>query len=295
MNSKVIYFFIILFIISSNSVSAHPGRTDSSGGHTCRTNCEQWGLDYGEYHFHNSYIDTSESDYQEGYNEGYELSYGYASQCEPYEWSWEGTQDFGDGFEQGIEDGDQEGRLICYEDSYAVGEEQGYSDYLDGYEYSEEPNPNYDSDSYIKGYAEGYATAKSEDTIPEDLEDVVSYTSNDDDGDTSNNYSQSDLELSSSEEEAVFEEGYDEGYEAATEDHTYNDYENEFSEQELNVYRKGYFSGYIEGGGGTIGQVMYYYFIQEYIVATLLSTAIILSGILWLLYSRKNKKKEEMI
>ncbi|HYD92376.1 MAG TPA: YHYH domain-containing protein [Flavobacterium sp.] len=35
--------------------SAHPGRTDSSGGHTCRTNCPSWGLDYGEYHYHGGY------------------------------------------------------------------------------------------------------------------------------------------------------------------------------------------------------------------------------------------------
>jgi hypothetical protein len=25
---------------------AHPGRTDGNGGHTCRTNCESWGLNY---------------------------------------------------------------------------------------------------------------------------------------------------------------------------------------------------------------------------------------------------------
>lgn len=31
---------------------AHPGRTDSRGGHTCRTNCPDWGLNYGEYHYH---------------------------------------------------------------------------------------------------------------------------------------------------------------------------------------------------------------------------------------------------
>ncbi len=31
---------------------AHPGRTDSSGCHTCRTNCPSWGLSYGEYHCH---------------------------------------------------------------------------------------------------------------------------------------------------------------------------------------------------------------------------------------------------
>ncbi|ASS76288.1 hypothetical protein CIG75_15940 [Tumebacillus algifaecis] len=36
------------------TTSAHPGRTDKKGGHTCYTNCEKWGLKYGEYHFHNS-------------------------------------------------------------------------------------------------------------------------------------------------------------------------------------------------------------------------------------------------
>ena len=33
---------------------AHPGRTDSVGCHTCRTNCPNWGLFYGEYHCHRS-------------------------------------------------------------------------------------------------------------------------------------------------------------------------------------------------------------------------------------------------
>lgn len=31
---------------------AHPGRTNRYGCHTCRTNCERWGLEYGEYHCH---------------------------------------------------------------------------------------------------------------------------------------------------------------------------------------------------------------------------------------------------
>ncbi|MBN3522529.1 copper amine oxidase N-terminal domain-containing protein [Paenibacillus apiarius] len=35
------------------AVDAHPGRTDKNGGHYCRTNCEKWGLEYGEYHYHN--------------------------------------------------------------------------------------------------------------------------------------------------------------------------------------------------------------------------------------------------
>lgn len=41
-----------LLLISSVTF-AHPGRTDSKGGHTCRTNCHDWGLEYGEYHYHN--------------------------------------------------------------------------------------------------------------------------------------------------------------------------------------------------------------------------------------------------
>lgn len=32
---------------------AHPGRTDANGGHYCRTNCAKWGLENGEYHYHN--------------------------------------------------------------------------------------------------------------------------------------------------------------------------------------------------------------------------------------------------
>ncbi|USG68470.1 YHYH domain-containing protein [Brevibacillus ruminantium] len=40
---------------------AHPGRTDANGGHTCRTNCEKWGLRYGEYHYHNGGSSTPKS------------------------------------------------------------------------------------------------------------------------------------------------------------------------------------------------------------------------------------------
>lgn len=48
---------IVLVLIASSlyitdTVDAHPGRIDSNGGHTCRTNCERWGYDYGEYHYH---------------------------------------------------------------------------------------------------------------------------------------------------------------------------------------------------------------------------------------------------
>ena len=38
--------------MGATDVSAHPGGTDSSGGHTCRTNCPKWGLTSGQYHTH---------------------------------------------------------------------------------------------------------------------------------------------------------------------------------------------------------------------------------------------------
>ena len=40
-----------LFLLG-NFIYAHPGNTDAYGCHTCRTNCEKWGLSYGEYHCH---------------------------------------------------------------------------------------------------------------------------------------------------------------------------------------------------------------------------------------------------
>lgn len=43
-------FFFILFVPAL--AFAHPGNTDSKGGHTCKTNCPKWGLSYGQYHRH---------------------------------------------------------------------------------------------------------------------------------------------------------------------------------------------------------------------------------------------------
>jgi hypothetical protein len=46
-------FLSIILILVPTLASAHPGRTDSNGGHYCRTNCAKWGLKTGEYHYHN--------------------------------------------------------------------------------------------------------------------------------------------------------------------------------------------------------------------------------------------------
>jgi len=57
MKEKIKKYLLLIIIIGglfifSYFIFAHPGRTDSAGCHTCRTNCPSWGLSYGEYHCH---------------------------------------------------------------------------------------------------------------------------------------------------------------------------------------------------------------------------------------------------
>lgn len=49
---KILIILICLLLFIPTLVLAHPGRTDASGCHTCRTNCAKWGLSNGEYHCH---------------------------------------------------------------------------------------------------------------------------------------------------------------------------------------------------------------------------------------------------
>lgn len=58
---RVVCILCCLFLTNPIIVLAHPGRTDSNGCHTCRTNCEKWGLRYGQYHCHNKKSNSSSS------------------------------------------------------------------------------------------------------------------------------------------------------------------------------------------------------------------------------------------
>lgn len=51
--TSLLVLMLFLFLVPIQTIDAHPGRTDANGGHTCRTNCEKWGLQYGQYHYHN--------------------------------------------------------------------------------------------------------------------------------------------------------------------------------------------------------------------------------------------------
>lgn len=54
-NLLVLIVSVVLgLLFGPETIFAHPGRTNSAGCHTCRTNCQNWGLSYGEYHCHRS-------------------------------------------------------------------------------------------------------------------------------------------------------------------------------------------------------------------------------------------------
>lgn len=52
MKKIIILIFALSLITLTPLALAHPGNTDANGGHTCYTNCEEWELNYGEYHYH---------------------------------------------------------------------------------------------------------------------------------------------------------------------------------------------------------------------------------------------------
>ncbi|NEU32005.1 MBL fold metallo-hydrolase [bacterium LRH843] len=53
MKSKILFLYTFIFMFSLFAqVSAHPGKLDAHGGHTCWTKCANWGLKNGEYHTH---------------------------------------------------------------------------------------------------------------------------------------------------------------------------------------------------------------------------------------------------
>ncbi|WP_088032004.1 YHYH domain-containing protein [Evansella clarkii] len=122
---------IIMLSFSSYDTLAHPGRTDANGGHTCRTNCERWGLEYGEYHKHNNGNSSSSGSSSTSANSGSSSNTGTTnSQPKP-------------SYSQADVD---EGK--------AAGESQGFED---GYNRNEKAaNTSTGNEGYQKGYATGY-------------------------------------------------------------------------------------------------------------------------------------------
>lgn len=175
-----VLLFVIFFFSISASGLAHPGRTDGSGGHTCRTNCtEKWGLNYGEYHYHNGGSDSSspsvsqpsynvqaerDNGYNAGYQKGYELGYKEAYN-ETADFFYN-TTEYKEGWESGFDEGFSAG-IAQIELEKVQKEElnQGIHDgKIDGDIAFKEGKTNQDylktsyiSDSYKKGYTTAFS------------------------------------------------------------------------------------------------------------------------------------------
>ena len=49
---KRLILVVAILLLLPAFVSAHPGRTGKDGCHVCRTNCDKWGVPWGEKHCH---------------------------------------------------------------------------------------------------------------------------------------------------------------------------------------------------------------------------------------------------
>jgi hypothetical protein len=178
--------FLFTFLFGSIAY-AHPGRTDSNGGHTCRTNCGSWGLSTGEYHYHNGGGTTSSSSSSSSsssdsinindkdctdfasYDDmiAYWNSKGYSATYDPENLDGWGNGQVDDGIPceapSGydftlINNSPQQKAEIQEEKDKANGEKAGYPDGLnDGYQ--EKPSnmsKANGSEAYKVGYAVGY-------------------------------------------------------------------------------------------------------------------------------------------
>ncbi len=186
--------FLSVFVLSMD-VHAHPGRTDSNGGHYCRTNCEKWGYEYGEYHYHNggssssssssnknsgsssSSSSTSTNSYYESqeyktseYNKGYEagLTAGqadYEDLKEANNNALTGSTYYKNGYKKGYDESYTEAKQADYDKGYEAGLTAGKQDYENDKEADNVALTGGTSykNGYKKGYDESYAKAKQAD------------------------------------------------------------------------------------------------------------------------------------
>ncbi|WP_286141500.1 YHYH domain-containing protein [Bacillus sp. AFS001701] len=110
----ILLFFILII---PNVVYASPGGLDANGGHHCWTNCEKYGLKYGEYHYHNGNSNSnnnSKDDYNKGYDAGYNFAFKHASNCEEdFTGYYEGSKSYENGYNDGFDQGEIDGDAKC--------------------------------------------------------------------------------------------------------------------------------------------------------------------------------------
>lgn len=220
---RTLLSFVAVATISQSTFTvaeAHPGRTDANGGHYCRTNCEQWGLGYGEYHYHNggggssssssSSSSVSTSNYQaqqaEAERQRQAEAQRQAEEAERQRIAQEQAQN---------EASKKEG----HDNGYSIGKDQGYNQKT--YDDSTGNTNAY----YIEGYKEGYKTGYDEGKLQREEEkkkeamllEVYNLAKSDGerafkDGKKNDEYNQDAYASYDDEQKAKYEEGFAKGW-----------------------------------------------------------------------------------
>jgi len=153
----VLIAILSVCVLITSPALAHPGNTDASGGHTCRTNCESWGLSYGEYHYHNG--GYYEEDY---YDQGSEAGVEFVDENLSYIVSNAENKGQTDGSEDGTsgdsEDESPDSDSICSDVNFQ--DDSSPQDYYDGFmdSYSDSCKDIY-NEKYSSSYVTAYAAA----------------------------------------------------------------------------------------------------------------------------------------
>lgn len=157
MKRRMVFLTSILAVSIVSPTMAHPGRTDGNGGHTCHTNCAEWGLGQEEYHFHNGGDSSGSS------SGGSSSSSGNSSTSSPAPSNETSAEEIA--AQQAVANkskGEDEGYASGYDDGYAAASKNaqvsGSGAYNEGY-----------SAGYEKGYAEGLKKLESEKVTAQSL------------------------------------------------------------------------------------------------------------------------------
>lgn len=155
-----------------SACEAHSGRTDSSGCHTCYTNCEKYGLSYGQYHCHNGSTSSSSSTGNGTYSGSgsFNTTNQYQAQIDEQQRMYEEQQRQEQARLEEERKKAEEARLA---EEKRIKEQQEYDlGKAEGYTYKQEnPNQTFDtvlssiasqSDKYKEGYKAGFEQAKQE-------------------------------------------------------------------------------------------------------------------------------------
>ena len=192
MKKKMFITFVMIILLSSPTtlVKAHPGRTDSNGCHTCRTNCDKWGLSTGEYHCHNggettenqtnlisddntqpqvqkgtteiprNQVETPKIDYvEEGENDGYKFKKKYPNkELQEVEYTYE-NDDYKEAFNASFQKAEEE----LKDNTIQLASERGKQDALKTEAYQLEKLPsNIIEKVYTQYYKENYDEKEQE-------------------------------------------------------------------------------------------------------------------------------------